>query len=618
MQREDEQKPSGFHQYASRVPLELDKQLNNEITSLYYKQAPFVSISLIFILIVIYYFLQHQVPQNLLLLWTVINLVFSLALLLTSVAYNNRSGNESSGFWLGVYVVLMVCQDLSFGLIGPMTAIVTDEIYRFLILFILAGSAAGAITTRGILFKLYVVSITLQLAPITITFMISDRQLAGAMMILTMVFYAFMLFVDKNYSSSIRNSISLWLNLQSEIEARKESEVKLLEAKRRAEVANEAKNHFLASVSHELRTPLNGILGFSAALNKSPLNDTDKDYVEQIDHCSKNLLSMVNDILDITTIEAGGLELHDYPFSLSSELKEVAALAQRLAEDKGLQFSYRMAEEVPQYLRGDGQRVKQVINNLISNAIKYTEEGSVALSVQLDSLDDNRARLRFKVEDTGIGIAQSAHATLFDTFTRGSDGKARYDGVGLGLSIVKSLLQQMGGEISFESEVGKGSRFEAVLPFEVAQSQTVDSDALAEGVEQGGEVAPEADEELARIHMLIVDDNDVNRLVIKTFIEPYHIPYSEAVNGEQALQLLADKAFDLVLLDINMPGVSGIEVRSNFQHSSGPIPYFVAVTAHALSDEVEEIMAAGFDECLIKPVSEDELIGVIKRVAASR
>ena len=442
-----------FKKVPNRNSAALNIRFKQEITRLFYKQAPFVSSSLFLVLGVFYYFFKGIIPDDILTVWVGVNLLFSVSLLLTYIAYRRHASEFHTDLWLKAYVILMVLQDLSLGMLGPMSTLITDETSRLFILFLLAGMAAGAIATRAILFKVYLLSISALLLPIALTYSIMDYSLAGAILGLTLVFYVFMLFVGKNYSDSISTNIHLWLNLEQEIEARKQTEKDLLQAKQSAEIANETKNQFLASVSHELRTPLNGIIGFSSALKKSQLSEQQALYAKHIGSCSNTLLHMVNDVLDITTIESGHLELRDYPFNLSQEMDEVVALAQRLSEDKGLTFEYRIAPEVPQHFIGDGQRVKQVINNLVSNAIKYTEQGTITLDITAVSTNAESALIQFAVEDSGIGIPASAHATLFDSFTQAStfDNK-RHDGVGLGLSIVNNLLQQMHGEINFESE----------------------------------------------------------------------------------------------------------------------------------------------------------------------
>ncbi|MEN8170853.1 MAG: histidine kinase dimerization/phospho-acceptor domain-containing protein [Pseudomonadota bacterium] len=351
----------------------MDTRFKQEITRLFYKQVPFVSISLFFVLAAAYYFLKKTVPDVILISWVAVNLTLSITLLLIYFAYQRRADERNASFWFNIYVALLLLQDVSLGMLGPMSALTGDDLSKFFILFLLAGMAAGTIATRGIRFETYILSASALLLPVGLTHAVMDHELSGAILILTTVFYIFMLFVGKNYSDTISSNIHLWLNLEQEIETRKLTEVELTRAKQVAEIANQTKNQFLANVSHELRTPLNGIIGFSSALSKCKLDNSAASFVDHIGRCSKSLLSMVNDVLDISTIEAGKLELREHPFNLSNEIDEVVALAQRLSEDKGLTFECHMAANLPQNLIGDAQRIKQILNNLIHNSIKYTE-----------------------------------------------------------------------------------------------------------------------------------------------------------------------------------------------------------------------------------------------------
>lgn len=594
----------------------MDNRFKQEITRLFYKQAPFVSISLFFVLGISYTFFNGILPDTILVTWIAFNLLFSIALLLCYFAYRHYDPTLNSDFWLKFYILLEVLQDISLGTLGPMSAFVADETTRLFILFLLAGAAAGAIATRGILFKVYLTSISALLIPAAITHAVMDHTLSNVMLLLTLVFYIFMLFVGKNYSDNIRNNIFLWLNLEQEVETRKHTEKELLQAKLSAEIANETKNHFLASVSHELRTPLTGIIGFSSALNNSSLIEPQKSYAEHIGLCSNTLLNMVNDVLDITTIEAGGLELRHAPFNLLHEMNEVIALAQRLSADKGLSFEHHVSANLPKNFIGDSHRIKQIINNLISNAIKYTDKGFIKLDITLSSVTEHVAHIQFNISDSGIGIPQNAHATLFETFTQAKrlDNK-RYDGVGLGLSIVSSLLQKMNGQIEFDTEENKGSCFKVRLPLELNTSSLAPSVGTCNESLHSIGSAPSPDEKLTRLRVLIVDDNKINRLVLKTFLDHHHIPYNEAASGSEALQQLQNHDFDLVLLDINMPEMSGIEVRESYFRGNTVHPHFVAITAHALKEEVDNILNSGFEVCLIKPVLESDLLSLLKRFA---
>lgn len=607
----------------------MNDKLNRELARLLYKQAPFVSISLYALLTVAAYFYFGLIPNGVLLTWGGVNFTLSSLLLFQTWRYRHSDEAQQGERWIRSYTVLAFVQDLSWGLIGPISFMADSEVYRLLTLFMLGGMAAGSIATRGIVFRTYIVSIVCLLSPIIITLAMQNNSVANGMTVLTIIYLLFMLSVGKNYSSSISKNILLWLDnekliselreskvkiehvnegLRTEIEQRKRIEKELLEAKERAERANTAKNQFLANVSHELRTPLNGIIGFSSILEKAALSDEQMRYVKHIGRSANSLLRNVNDILDITAIEAGHLKLYPQPFSLRDEMDDVLALVKPLAEQKGLAIVGQIDESVTDNLHGDSSRLRQIVTNILSNAIKYTEKGGVELRVKEAEAEADKVVLHFEIEDTGIGIPEYARKSVFDNFTQVENfERKRVEGVGLGLAIVKNLLNKMGGRIWLDSTPGQGSSFSFELPFR----------RLAEGMllRRSGDVAGMAEtEELRQLKVLVVDDNEVNRMVLTSFLGQHRIPYKEAANGGAAVSQIEEGDFDVVLLDIQMPDMSGIEVAHRVMSIGHTTPTLVAVTAHAFPEQREDIIAAGFSEFLIKPISEAGLIRVLNDV----
>jgi signal transduction histidine kinase/CheY-like chemotaxis protein len=498
----------------------------------------------------------------------------------------------------------------------------------------LGGMAAGGIATRAVMFSTYVASLVGLLSPIIIAMAFAGNSISGGMFALTLVFLVFMLSVARNYSRSIRNNVLLWLDnehligelveskkevedansvLVREIDQRLQTEEELVLAKERAEQASAAKNQFLANISHELRTPLNGILGFNAILKRSALEPDDKLYVSQIERSARTLLNMVNDILDITSIEAGHLKLCERGFSLRDELDDVIAVARTQAANKSLALNFEIAPDVPDRLHGDPDRLKQVLHNLIGNAIKYTEQGTVTVRVQGVADSAGGVTLGVEVEDSGMGIAESVRPFLFDNFTQGESFEhKKSEGVGLGLAIVKNLLDKMGGTIEFESFEGKGSLFRISLP--LRQESGREESAEPPLADAAASLSQEWNRKGLRV--LVVDDNDVNRMVLASFLKQLGIPFEEAASGRGALEKLETGSFDLALLDIQMPDLSGIEVAGRVGQMNGNHPLLVAVTAHAFPQQRQEILDSGFIDCLIKPISEHDLIRVFNRASA--
>lgn len=607
----------------------INGKLNSELARLLYKQAPFVSISMYAILAVVLYFFWPLIPQSLMLFWGGSVFAFSTLMLLLTWRYHARTSSDEGEWWIRAYTYLTFLQDICWGVLGPISFIAENDAYRMLTLFMLGGMAAGSIATRGIVFRTFAVSIIALLSPILITLAIQHDSVSQGMLLLTLIYLIFMLSVGKSYSSNIRQNILLWIDneklilelrhsnaevenandgLLKEIEQRKCIEVELLQAKERAERASEAKNHFLANVSHELRTPLNGIIGFSSILEKAELTEEQGGFVRQINRSANSLLRNVNDILDITAIEAGHLKLYEQPFSLSTELDDVLALMRPLAAQKGLLLKGHFKEIVNETLLGDASRLKQVITNILSNAIKYTEKGGIELRVLQAEKSSSSVTLRFEIEDTGIGIPESSAESVFDNFTQvDSFDHKRVEGVGLGLAIVKNLLTKMGGRIWLNSAPGRGTTFSFELPFKLATERALTS----KDTDQGTESFPD---ELQRLNILVVDDNEVNRMVLTTFLRQHGISYQEASSGESALELISNNHFDAVLLDIQMPDISGIEVAKQLIDLNHEIPSLIAVTAHAFPEQRSEIIAAGFSEFLVKPISEQGLLNVLRGV----
>ncbi len=610
----------------------INNKLDSELARLLFKQAPFVSISLYFLLAIVVYYFWGTLPLPVLMAWSAVNLTCATALLVLTWNFYFKLECKDSAQWIKNYTLLAFLQDISWGVIGPLSFLADNDAYRMLTLFMLGGMAAGAIATRAVVFTTYVVSIFSLLSPIIIAMAIDDDALSGGMLALTIVFLLFMLSVAKNYSKSIRNNVFLWLDneqlisnlldskktiedanavLVDEIDNRMKIEGELMVAKERAERASATKNQFLANVSHELRTPLNGILGFNAILKNSDLDADSKLYVSQIEKSAQTLLSMVNDILDITSIEAGHLKLVERPFSLRAEINDVMAVAQTLASRKALELHYEVESEVPDKLLGDPDRLKQVLHNIVGNAIKYTEQGAIRVRVKRMASTADEVAVGVEVEDSGVGIPESVRPILFDSFTQGESFEhKKSEGVGLGLAIVKNLLDKMGGSIEFDTVEGEGSLFRFRLPFR----QATDAPHPEKGATEAAAVTGFQPEQAWKaLRVLVVDDNDINRMVLASFLKQFGVDYEEASSGKGALEMIAAGDFDVALLDIQMPDLSGIDVASRIAQMDGKRPSLVAVTAHAFPQQREEILKSGFIDCLIKPVSESDLMRVFNQ-----
>ena len=359
------------------------------------------------------------------------------------------------------------------------------------------------------------------------------------------------------------------------------------EAKRSADAGSRAKSEFLAMMSHEIRTPLNGIIGLNELLGCTRLDEEQADLVIGVSRSAEMLLAILNDVLDLSKIEAGCMDLDPAPFRVRSLLDDVRMLFESACMQKGLRLLSRVAPDVPEAVTGDVTRVRQVLVNLVGNAVKFTERGRIDIEVERGTASDE---LRVRVRDSGIGISDEQRARLFRPFTQADPSMARrYGGTGLGLSISRQLCQMMGGDLDVESQAGKGT----VFCFTIKADATEMPD--AEAPVHGG------------IHcdarVLVVDDNAINLKVASRILQTMGCTTATATDGQAALELAAQHDFDLVLMDMQMPGMDGLEatqcLRLDPRTASLPI---LALTANAMQGDEQRCLEAGMNGYLTKPV----------------
>jgi PAS domain S-box-containing protein len=385
----------------------------------------------------------------------------------------------------------------------------------------------------------------------------------------------------------------------------------LLVQKRRAEEANHSKTNFLAIISHELRTPLNGILGMAEILGRDHLTDTQRGFVKDIEQSGKNLLSIVNEVLDFSKLAVSKLELKPATFDLEKLVRETVANVRHQLEDKDIKLIVDYDGWVPKKIVGDQQRIMQVLSNLINNAIKFTEKGYIKVKVALDDKQNNIASLRFSIEDSGIGIPNDRLEYIFDRFTQVETQQynKRFNGMGLGLAICKQLVEVMGGTIRVQSQPNKGSIFWFVLAFEAVDDEMVTSN-FVEGADSIRVVT--------KNRLLLVEDHPINQKVMQTMLSELNYDVDVANSGSEAMDVFKQHDYDLVLMDIGLPDMDGMQVTQKFLNheklSHRMHTPVVALTAHALEEDRQNFLAAGMIDVLTKPIAYNQLVETLKKL----
>jgi signal transduction histidine kinase len=557
-------------------------------------------------------------------LWLAFALACNLLRLLSRWAYLRQPVPlEKTAFWRLEFTFVSALTGLSWGVAAWIFYTPHDSIYRVMIVLIIAGLTTGASRLLAPIAPANLSYVYLAITPLLARILGNEETRSGILGIMCVLYLAYMSVAARQQIATLRRTVRLGLEhtalveslgaakegadrlnreLSAEIARREIVETELRTASERALAGSRAKSEFLATMSHEIRTPMNGIIGMLRIVHDSPLNPVQREQIETAAASADTLLDLLSDILDFSKIEAGHLTLEHIPFSPAAVVQSVTDLLRPRCATKGLGLDLTLDPGLPANALGDPTRIRQVLFNLVGNAIKFTQQGRVGVHVQAAARGPGAIVLRLVVSDTGIGMADESLARLFRPFSQADSSMSRrFGGTGLGLAICKKLVEAMQGTIDARSTPGVGSLFEVNLPLQIAAAESTQ---------------PNPAFVLPALHgrVLVVEDERVNQRVISHFLQRLGLERGLAEDGLTAVEMAVTQSWDAVLMDCQLPGIDGLEATRQIRArmNGRPLP-IIALTANASTEDRAACLAAGMDDYLTKPVRVELLVAALQK-----